>query len=127
MIQVGTKITVVDNSGAKTVSCIKVLAGYKKRYAKIGDTILVTVREIRSKRRLSSKIKKGEIYIGLIVKTKTFKPSFSGDNFSFLENSVVLLNKQNKILGTRVLGLIPRVFRYTKYLKVVALSSGVLV
>jgi len=124
MIQNGTFLNVVDNSGAKMASCIKVLSGYRSRYARIGDVVLVSIKSLRSKRRVSSKIKKGEIYNALIVRTLTPTVSFQGDSFQFFNNSIVLLSKQNKFLGTRIFGTVPKKLRMTKFLKVLSLSPG---
>ena len=124
MVQNGTYVNVVDNSGAKTALCIKVLSGFRRRYGNIGDTIMVSIKSLRVKRRSVSKTKKGEIYKAVIIRTKSIKTFFSGDNIRFFENSIVLLNKQNKFLGTRIFGSVPRFFRYTKFLKIASLSSG---
>ena len=124
MIQVGTTLKVLDNSGAKIVGCIKVLSGYRRRYAKLGDRIVVSIKELRTKRRKFSKVKKGEIYNALILKTKKLKNYKNGDSFCFFENAVVLLNKQNKLIGTRVFGAVHKHFRYTKYLKFLFLALG---
>jgi len=126
MIQVGTSLRVLDNSGAKIVSCIKVLSGYQRRYAKLGDKIIVSIKQLRSKRRAFSKVKKGEIYHALILKTKAHKKYKQGDTICFFENSVVLLNKQNKLVGTRVFGAVHKHFRYTKYLKFLFLALGLI-
>jgi large subunit ribosomal protein L14 len=124
MIQTGTFLNVIDNSGAKNVLCIKVLSGYKRRYAKIGDLIVVSVKNLRSKRRATSKIKKGEISKAVVVRTKSKVRSFSGEHINFFENSVVLLNNQKKPIGTRIFGCLPKTFRFTKYLRLVSLSAG---
>ena len=126
MIQVVTLLSVVDNSGAKKVRCIKVYPGYKRRYAFIGDLITVSVYSIRKKRRLSSKTKKGEVHKALVVRTKSGLDFLTGESLAFLENSVVLLGKQNKFIGTRVLGALPVYFRYTKYLRILSISNGTL-
>lgn len=126
MIQAGTLLKVLDNSGAKIVSCIKVLSGYRRRYAKLGDQIIISIKQLRTKRRSFSKVKKGEIYHALIVKTKSAKRYQFGDNIFFFENAVVLLNKQNKLIGTRVFGAIHKYFRYTKYLKFLFLAMGLI-
>lgn len=126
MIQVGTYLNVLDNSGARLVFCIKVLSGYQRRYAKIGDIIIVSIKRLRSKRKLFSKVKKGEIYKALILKTRSKKNYKFGDNVLFLENAVVLLNKQNKLIGTRIFGAIHKSFRYTKYLKFLFLAVGLI-
>jgi large subunit ribosomal protein L14 len=125
MIQNGTFLNVIDNSGAKTVFCIKVLSGYRKRYAGIGDKIIISVKKLRLKRRAQSKVKKGDIFPAIIVRTKVTSPFLYGDKLSFSENSVVLLNKQNKLIGTRIFGVMPKSFRYSKYLKLISLSSGI--
>lgn len=126
MIQSGTYLNVIDNSGAKNVCCIKVLSGYKRRYGNIGDLIVVTVKNLRTKRRSTSKIKKGEVTKAIIVRTKTVSKTFSGENCKFFENAVVLLNNQKKPIGTRILGSLPKLFRYTKYLRLVSLSAGLI-
>ena len=124
MIQKGTYLNVIDNSGAKDVCCIQVLKGYRKRYATIGDIIIVSIKSLRLKRRSLSKIKKGEVSKALVVRTKVSKNSYSFESSNFFENSVVLLNRQNKLLGTRIFGVVPKYFRYTKFLRIVSLASG---
>lgn len=127
MIYKGTILTVIDNSGAKTVQCIKILNGYKKLYASLGALITVVIKRIRknSRRQLNLKIIKGGIYKALILRTKISTSSFFGDSIKYSENSVVLLNKSNKFLGTRIFGSVHLLFKSTKFLKVVAMSSGV--
>jgi large subunit ribosomal protein L14 len=125
MIQKGSKLTVIDNSGARLVSCIHVPGGYRRRYAFIGDNIVVSVKKLRNKRKLFSKVKKGDVIKALIIRTKKCLKSYSADHLSFKENSVVLFNKQNKLIGTRLFGIIPLYFRYTRYLKLVSLTSGI--
>ncbi len=126
MIQKGTYFKVVDNSGAKKACCIHVSGGYRKRYGKTGDVVVVSIKSLRAKRREVSKIKKGDVLKALIVKTKVFRPSYSQESVSFFENAVVLLNNQNKLIGTRVFGPIEKTFRYTKYLRILSLASGVI-
>ena len=124
MIQKGTYLNVIDNSGAKEVCCIHVLNGYRKRYAALGDTIVVSIKSLRVKRRSHAKIKKGEVLKALIVRTKTSIKSYSLEQLNFLENSAILLSKQDKLLGTRVFGSIPNTFRYTRFLRIISLASG---
>jgi len=124
MIQSGTYLNVIDNSGAKDICCIKVYPGYKRKYASVGDIITVSVKSLRSKRRSSSKVKKGDVLKALVIRTKVGFKDFSGKHVSFFENSAVLLNNQFKPLGTRVFGPVPKKFNYTKYLKVASLSAG---
>ena len=126
MIQVGSLLSVLDNSGARTVRCLKVFPGYRRRYAYLGDIILTSIKSLRSKRRDSLKVKKGELYRALILRVKAPVRFFSGNTFFYRgKSSVILLNKQNKFLGTRILGSVSKFFRFTKYLKVLSLSSGV--
>ena len=121
MIQAGTYLNVIDNCGAKNVCCIKVLSGYRRRYARVGDLVVVSIKNLRTKRRSTSKIKKGEISKAVVVRTKSQIKTFSGDSFNFFEN---LLNNQKKPIGTRILGSLPKLFRYTKFLRLVSLSTG---
>ena len=125
MIQINTILNVIDNSGAKTASCIKVLSGYKRRYASIGDLILVSIKTLRSKRKIILKLKKGELYKAIILRTCSVNRSFTGDNINFFDNSIVLLTKQNKFLGTRVFGTVPKKFKSTKFFKLLTLASGI--
>jgi large subunit ribosomal protein L14 len=126
MIQVGTILNVIDNSGARKACCIKVILGYQRRYANVGDVIVVSIKSLRTKRKSTSKAKKGEIYRALVVRTKYKTVQFSGESIKFFENSIVLLNKQNKLVGTRIFGSLPAVFRYTKFLRVTSLSAGLI-
>jgi len=126
MIQVGTILRIIDNTGAKTALCLKVQPGYKKRYANQGDIVTVSIKSLRLKRRDSIKIKKGEIYRALIVRVKKSTKVFSGDSFSNLYYPCgILLSKQNKILGTRVFGSISKSFRFSKFMKLISISSGI--
>ena len=127
MIQIGSYLNVIDNSGAKKVACIRINASCKKRYAYDGDNIVVSVKSLRSTRRLFSKVKKGEVLNALIITTKKEKKDFFSNNYSFFENSAILLTKQNKLIGTRVFGGLPKSFRFTKYMKILSLSSGTIV
>lgn len=126
MIQVGTKLRVSDNSGAKYVSCIKVLGGYKKRYARIGDKIVVSVLNLRSKRRSQTKIQKGKVTYGIVVRTKINKATQSNIKYAFFDNAVVLITQQGKPLASRIIGGIPRKIRYTRYMRIATLSAGVI-
>lgn len=124
MIQSETILRVVDNSGARTVCCIKVNSGYRSRYANIGSVILVSVKSLRIKRRNNVKIKKGDLSLALIVKKKFPSKVFSGDNFSYYETpSVVLINRQEKLLGTKVYGSLPKLFKFTKFKRITLLCS----
>jgi large subunit ribosomal protein L14 len=126
MIQDKTLLNVIDNSGAQTVCCIKVMKGYRRRYAYIGDVITVSVKSIRRKRKLTSKVKKGDVAKALIIRTKITKTLPFHEHISFNENSVVLINKQNKLLGTRVFGPVPKSFKYSRFLRIASLSAGII-
>ena len=126
MLQQGTYLNVQDNSGARSVLCIKIFKGYKSRYSNIGDIILVSVKKLRNRRRLLSKVQKGDVLKALIVRTKTkFKILNNGNFNSFCENSVLLINKQNKLIGTRIFGLISKKLRFSKFFRLISLSSGI--
>lgn len=126
MIQNGTFLNVLDNTGAKTICCIKVSKGYKRRYAKIGDVITVSVKSMRQKKNSISKVKKGDVVKALIIRTKSKTLDKFNESFSSKENAAVLLTKQNKCLGTRIFGPVPKFFRSTRFLKIISMSSGVL-
>jgi large subunit ribosomal protein L14 len=125
MIQKGTFLKVIDNSGAKSVYCIRVVSNQKYRYAYTGDILLVSVKKLRAKRRYASKVKKGQLLRALVVRTKKKIFYFSGDSLSFFENSVILLRKNNKLIGTRIFGLLPRSLRYSQYMRLLVLGAGV--
>ena len=125
MIQKGTKLKVLDNSGAKLVYCIAFKSGFKRRYAGIGDIIVVAVNQLRVKRRAYSKVKKGAVLHGLIVQAKVSKHITSSTNkVRFLQNSVVLLTRANKLIGTRVFGVLSKNLRYTRFVRILSLAKG---
>ncbi len=124
MIQIGSYLKVVDNSGVRFVYCIQIPGGYKRRYARLGDTITVVVNRLRKRRRQFSKLKQGQIVTGLIVRSKINKNYFFNDKISFLENSVILLNKKNQLFGTRIFGLLPKSLRYSRFMKIIVLAKG---
>ena len=126
MIQHQTILKVSDNSGAKTVKCIKILGGFKKRYAKLGDIIVVSIKELRNKSKKTSKILKGGVFHALVIKTKSTYKKKDGLEFFLKENSVTLINKQGNPVGTRILGPIPKILKKKKLMKFVSLSSGLL-
>jgi large subunit ribosomal protein L14 len=126
MIQQETILKVADNSGAKTVKCIKVLGGFKKRYANLGDVIIVSVRQLRNKSKKTSKVLKGGVFRALVVRTKNKYKKKDGSLFSLQENSVVLINKQGNPIGTRILGPVPKILKKKKFMKFVSLSVGLI-
>ena len=117
MIQQQTILKVTDNSGAKTVKCIKVLGGFKKRYAKLGDIVVVSVQQLRNKSKKTSKVSKGEVFRALVVRTKKRYRKKDGSSFFLQENAVALINKQGNPIGTRILGPIPKILKKTKSMK----------
>lgn len=124
MIQQESILKVIDNSGAKTVKCIKVLGGFQKRYAKLGDIIVVSVQQLRNKSKKTSKVLKGGVFRAMIVRTKHYSKKKDGSSFLLQENSVALINKQGNPIGTRILGPIPKVLKKKKFLKFISLSVG---
>ena len=125
MIQQQTVLNVSDNSGAKLVKCIKVLGGFKKKTAGIGNIIVVSVLKLRNKSKKVSKVKKGEVLKALIIRTKFKKLKSDGSYIWFGNNSVSLLNKQNKPIGSRVLGPTPSYLISEKFSKIVSTSHGI--
>jgi large subunit ribosomal protein L14 len=124
MIQQQTILKVTDNSGAKTVKCIKVLNGFKRRVAILGDTIIVSVQKLRNKARLTSKVRKGEVHKAIIVRTKNKAVKKDGSSIFFQSNAVSLVNKQGKPIASRIVGPLPKVLKKRKKIKFVTLSSG---
>jgi large subunit ribosomal protein L14 len=126
MIQQETILKVADNSGAKTVKCIKVLGGFKKRYAYLGDIIVISVQQLRNKSKVTSKVLKGSVFRALVIRTKKQYKISNGLVFSSDENAVVLINKQGNPVGTRILGPIPKILKKKKFMKFVSLSAGLI-
>jgi large subunit ribosomal protein L14 len=126
MIQQRTILKVSDNSGAKTVRCIKVLGGFKRKYARLGDTIVVSVQKLRNKSKKTSKVKQKEVYKALIIRTKVGLTRKNGTNLIFRENAVSLMNKQGNPVGTRIIGPIPKSLRAKKIKKFISISSGLI-
>jgi len=124
MIQKGSLLNVIDNSGAKEAGCIHVFPGFNSRYAFIGSIIVVSIKSLRRRRKSVLRVKKGDVLRGLVVRTCFRTKDYSGRSSVYLENSIVLLTKQNKFVGTRVFGPIPRLFRNTRYSRLFSLSSG---
>lgn len=128
MIQQQTILKVSDNSGAKTVKCIKVLGGFQKKYAKLGSIIIVSVQKLRKKSKQLSKVKKGSIYKALIIKTKLKQKKKDGSTICFTtdKNSAVLLNKKGNPIATRITEPIPFVLKKKKLTKFISISTGLI-
>ena len=122
MIQTTSVLDVADNSGAKKLMCIKVLGGSKRKYASIGDVIVVSVKEAIP----NAKIKKGEVAKAVIVRTKKEISRNDGSYIRFDENSAVLINKDNEPVGTRIFGPVARELRAKKFMKIISLAPEVL-
>ena len=121
MIQQESRLTVADNSGAKVVLCIRVLGGSKKRYATVGDKIVVSVKSALP----SGEAKKGTVSKAVVVRTKKEIRRPDGSYIRFDDNAVVLLNNVNEVRGTRIFGPVARELR-DKYMKIVSLAPKVL-
>lgn len=126
MIQQQTILKVADNSGAKTVKCIKVPGGFKKRIATLGTIIIVSIQKLRNKAKQTSKVKKKEIYKALIIRTKAAHSKKTGFALKFNENAVVLINKQGNPIGTRIIGPIPKTLQNKTFQKFSSLATGLL-
>ena len=122
MIQMTTMLDVADNSGAKKVFCIKVLGGSKRRYASIGDVIVVSVKEAV----VNSKVKKGEVARAVIVRTKRELKRPDGSYIKFDTNSAVMVTKEGEPIGTRIFGPVTRELRARRFMKIVSLAPEVL-
>ena len=122
MIQMQTILNVADNSGAKKVGCIKVLGGSKRRYASIGDIIVVSVKEAIP----NSKVKKGDVMRAVVVRTAKEVRRPDGTYLRFGDNSAVLINNQMEPIGTRIFGPVARELRAKQFMKIVSLAPEVL-
>ena len=122
MIQAETKLTVADNSGARVLYCIKVLGGSKRRYASIGDIIVVSVKEAIP----NAKVKKGDVLKAVVVRTKKEIRRQDGSLIRFDDNSAVLINAQREPMGTRIFGPVARELRAKRFMKIVSLAPEVL-
>jgi large subunit ribosomal protein L14 len=122
MIQMQTNLDVADNSGAKRVMCIKVLGGSHRRYAGIGDIIKVSVKDAIPRGR----VKKGEVYNALVVRTRKGVRRPDGSVIRFDGNAAVILNNQLQPIGTRIFGPVTRELRGEKFMKIISLAPEVL-
>ncbi len=122
MIQMQTVLNVADNSGAKKVACIKVLGGSKRRYASLGDVIVIAVKEALP----NSKVKKGDVMKAVIVRTVKEVRRADGSYLKFDDNSAVLITNQMEPVGTRIFGPVARELRAKQFMKIVSLAPEVL-
>ncbi len=122
MIQAETNLDVADNSGARRVQCIKVLGGSKRRYARVGDTIVVSVKDAIPR----GKVKKGTVMRAVVVRTAKDIQRRDGSVIRFDRNAAVLVNQQGEPVGTRIFGPVPRELRAKNHMKIVSLAPEVL-
>ena len=122
MIQMQSNLDVADNSGAKRVQCIKVLGGAKRKYASVGDVIVVTIKEAIPR----GKVKKGEVRRAVIVRTSKQIHRQDGSSIKFDTNAAVLLSNSGEPIGTRIFGPVVRELRFKKFMKIVSLAPEVL-
>lgn len=122
MIQMQTVLNSADNSGAKKLFCIKVLGGTRRRYATIGDIIVVAVKEALP----NAKVKKGDVKKGVIVRTRKEIRRQDGTHIRFDENSIVLIDQAGEPIGTRIFGPVARELRARKFMKIISLAPEVL-
>jgi large subunit ribosomal protein L14 len=122
MIQVQSVLDVADNSGAKKVMCVKVLGGSRRRYATIGDVVIVSIREALP----NAKVKKGDVARAVVVRTSKEIPRADGSYIRFDNNSAVLISAQGEPIGTRIFGPVARELRGKKFMKIISLAPEVL-
>lgn len=122
MIQMQTNLDVADNSGARKVQCIKVLGGSKRRFASVGDVIVVTVKEAIPRGR----VKKGELHRAVVVRTAKAIRRADGSAIRFDRNAAVLISPNNEPIGTRIFGPVTRELRAKRYMKIISLAPEVL-
>ncbi len=122
MIQVETKLNVADNSGARKIQCIKVLGGSRRKYASVGDVIVVTIKEAIPRGR----VKKGEIVKAVVVRTAKDIRRPDGSAIRFDSNAAVLISPQGEPIGTRIFGPVTRELRAKNYMKIISLAPEVL-
>ena len=122
MIQMQSNLDVADNSGARKIQCIKVLGGSKRRFASIGDIIIVSVKDAIPR----GKVKKGEVLKAIVVRTKKDFKRTDGTTIRFDKNAAVLLDKQEEPIATRIFGPVTRELRTKKFMKIISLAPEVL-
>jgi large subunit ribosomal protein L14 len=122
MIQALSVLAVADNSGAKVVQCVKVLGGSRRRYARLGDVITVSIKEAVP----NSKVRKGTLAKAVVVRTKQEQRRPDGSYIKFDDNSAVLINAQSEPVGTRIFGPVARELRGKRFMKIVSLAPEVL-
>ena len=122
MIQAETRLTVADNSGAKVLYCIKILGGSRRRYASVGDIIVVSIKEAMP----NAKVKKGDVLKAVVVRTKKELRRPDGSYIRFDDNSAVLITQTKEPIGTRIFGPVARELRAKRFMKIISLAPEVL-
>ena len=122
MIQTESNLFVADNSGARKIQCIKVLGGSKRRFASIGDIVVVSIKDAIPR----GKVKKGEVFKAVIVRTKKDFQRSDGTSIRFDKNAAVLLDKQEEPIATRIFGPVTRELRTKKFMKIISLAPEVI-
>ena len=122
MIQMQSNLFVADNSGARKIQCIKVLGGSKRRFASIGDIIVVSIKDAIPR----GKVKKGEVFKAVVVRTKKDFKRKDGTSIRFDKNAAVLLDKQEEPIATRIFGPVTRELRIKKFMKIISLAPEVI-
>ena len=122
MIQTESVLDVADNSGAKRVMCIRVLGGTRRRYAELGDVIVVSIKEALP----NAKVKKGDVAKAVIVRTRREHPRPDGSYVRFDANSAVLIDEQREPIGTRIFGPVARELRAKRFMKIISLAPEVI-
>ena len=122
MIQQQTKLRVADNTGAKQAMCIRVLGGSSRRYARVGDVVVVTIKDAMPR----GSVRKGDVVKGVVVRTRKEIPREDGSYIRFDENAIVLIDEQRQPRGTRIFGPVARELREKRFMRIVSLASEVL-
>jgi large subunit ribosomal protein L14 len=122
MIQLRSMVEVADNSGAKKAQCIKVLGGFHRRYARLGDVVVVSIKEALP----DGTVKKGTVAKGVVVRTKKEHRRIDGSYIRFDQNAIVLINPQGEPVGTRIFGPVARELRWKEFTKIISLAPEVL-
>lgn len=124
MIQHQTILRSADNSGAKKIKCIKIYKSSTKKKNVLGKIALVSIKELRNRSKITSKVLKGAVTKSLVIRVKKQNFIKDGSFFSLFNNSAILINSQNKLIGTRIFGPVPKSLRKNKFLKFVSISTG---
>lgn len=126
MIQKSSSLNVVDNSGAKSAYCIQIIKGNQKRYARLGDAMIVVVKKIRKIYKMTSKVIKSEMYSAVLIQVKKNKYLINGLNYYFYFNAIVLYTKLFKLIGSKIFVAMLNNLRFTKISKAIFIANGIL-